>query len=389
VLFIVFEHYVFAYNGLPEVLLLVCRLWYEVATRVPGLWAELDPKKQIPKIKHHKYPIWTGSFIWTRCVRSNPAPLDLDFAFLDYYANQKALFLQVMQIPSIIDRCRSLVINRNHELALLTHPSGLPCLEELTLGVYNAGDDIRPSEPLQWRVELCPHFRALHLFNIYTENWPSRLFELPSKLTVSFGFHVSETSSIFAPLAKAFNVQDLTLNVDLEFIYDEEEAGVILECPPLTFQHVTRLSINYENELPDRPRHPFRNLAFPALTSFEVSTETVDYLGGILKGPIYTLRRFHFSHHPDYYCPSYLNDQTHTTKTVLDVLKMMPNIDHLELSLNFDVMEGIALGLENDSLLCRNLRTLKYWDHNERSGENSVNQVFEARVEERFRALQG
>lgn len=365
------------YNGLPEVLLLVCRLWHALATRLPRLWAELNPKKRISKDVSPGYPVWTGSFIWARCIRSNPVPLDLNFTFFDRYTNRESILLQIIQIPGIVDRCRSLVVTQNYELALLGHSSGLPCLEELTLGSYNTGRSITLSEPLRWRPELCPRFRLLDISNLYVENWPSTLFELPSKLTVSFGLHIPGTSSIFAPLEKAINVRDLTLNVDLDFIYEEEDRGVILECPPLTLQHVTHLSIHYGSESLDCVRHPFHNLAFPSLTSFEVSVAwTIGYLKGILQVPIHTLRRFRFV----------CGDHTNTVEPVLDVLKMVPNIDRLELSLALYNTEGIVLGLENDSLLCRNLRTLKCEG---RSKEIPMNRVLEARVEERFKALRG
>ena len=67
------------------------------------------------------------------------------------------------------------------------------------------------------------------------------------------------------------------------------------------------------------------------------------------------LQRFKFTYGP---VSEYLLDiGPHTGEPVLDVLKMMPNIDRLELSLIFGVGEGIVLGFENNSMLCRNLRT--------------------------------
>ena len=375
-LFLVFEHYVCTYYGLPEVLLLVCRLWHALATRLPRLWTPLDFQRRVSTCVPLGYPVWMGSFIWARCIRSNPMPLDLDFTFLNHYINREAIFLQFIQIPGIVDRCRSLVITQNYELAILRHSSGLPYLEELAIGNYGVDKDITLLEPLQWRPELCPRFRSLDIYNFYGENWPSTLFELPLRLTVSIGLHIPETSSIFAPLEIAINVRDLTLNVDFDFIYEEEDRGIILECPPLTLRHVTHLSIHYENENLVSLRHPFRNLTFPSLTSLEVDLWSIVYLQGILLVPIHTLRQFTFV------CP----DRTHIIEPVLDVLKMVPNIDHLGLSLVFYNMEGIVLGLENDSLLCRNLRTLECEG---RSEEISMNRALEARVEERFKALQG
>jgi hypothetical protein len=81
--------------------------------------------------------------------------------------------------------------------------------------------------------------------------------------------------------------------------------------------------------------HLFRNPAVPALMSLEVTTTTIGYLRGISHVLMHTLQWFGFTCGP---APQYLVDiRPHTAGAVLNVLKMTPDIDHLELSPIFDV----------------------------------------------------
>ena len=72
---IIFDFYVHLYNQLPERLLLVCRAWHVLALSQPTLWTNLDP---LGPFGLNVIPRWAGTFLQSRIVRSNPAPLKVD-----------------------------------------------------------------------------------------------------------------------------------------------------------------------------------------------------------------------------------------------------------------------------------------------------------------------
>jgi len=185
-LVLIFQYSVHSHGQLPERLLLVCRTFYVVTINCRALWTDLDPVGQstvhhlprwagtfIQSTVHH-LPRWAGTFIQSRVARSNPIPLAIDFTNFPTLEMTDEFAKKVAGIPTLLQRCRSVVISRASELQFFQ--GFQPFLESLNLEVRYVGhhSKYRPWES----VGECPNLRSLTLRTSKgRENWPDHLFQ--------------------------------------------------------------------------------------------------------------------------------------------------------------------------------------------------------------------
>jgi hypothetical protein len=128
----IFKYLVHSYGHPPDELLFVCRTFYVVAMGCRTIWTGLNPVSQF-KLDH--LPRWTGTFIQSRVARSNPAPLDIEFADIGSSELTDELAKKIAGIPTLLQRCRSVIIFQLSERHFVE--GFQPLLESVTMVVPN------------------------------------------------------------------------------------------------------------------------------------------------------------------------------------------------------------------------------------------------------------
>ena len=337
---LIFQYLVHSYGQLPEKLLLVCRTFYLVAINCRALWTNLDPSV----LRNSLFP-WAGTFIQSRVARSNPIPLDIDFTNVRDLEMTDEFAKKVAGIPTLLQRCRSVVIFRSSELHFFQ--GFQPLLESLSLEVGHHS----PCKPWE-SVGECPNLRSLKLGTSKgRENWPEHLFQQLTQLEIKMPLRKgNNTPYHHSILPVAMRLRSLTITVDYgvpqpvihqslqtlvlvyRFPWGVESANTLGEivCPELR-----RLEIQTR----------FRGLLSPIQLRHtqKLSEVCLDCIQGI------TIKRDE---------DAVLLFKERWSDCIVELLRSIGTIKHLELKSMIQVVSGVVEKLEADPTVCPDLISL-------------------------------
>jgi len=342
---IIFQYFVHSYGQLPEKLLLVCRTFYLVAINCRALWTNLDPSFSSGLI--NTLLPWAGTFIQSRVARSNPIPLDIDFTNVRMLDLKGEFAKKVAGIPTLLQRCRSVAICRSGELHFFQ--GFQPLLESLSLEIR----DTSPCTPWE-SVGECPKLSSLKLGTSKgRENWPEHLFRQLTQLEINMPLHKGHSPPppyYHSILPVAVRLRSLTITVDYgvpqpvihqslqtlvlvyRFPWGVESANTLGEivCPELR-----RLEIQTR----------FRGLLSPIQLRHtqKLSEVCLDCIQGI------TIKRDE---------DAVLLFKERWSDCIVELLRSIGTIKHLELKSMIQVVSGVVEKLEADPTLCPDLISL-------------------------------
>jgi hypothetical protein len=373
---LIFQFFVHSYGQLPEKLLLVSRTFYLVAITCRALWTDLNPIDR-PTIRD--LPRWAGTFIQSRVARSNPAPLDIDFTNLATWDMTDEFAKKVTAIPTLVQRCRSIIITRSSELHFFQGYQ--PLLESLTLGTVYPGfySRYRPWES----VGECPNLRSLQLRTSNgRENWPKNLFERLIQLEIKMP-RGDENNPLYDHdiLHVAKRLLGLTLTIDL---------GV---PQPIIHKSLRTLVITYRMPRGMEITNTVGEIGCPELRRLEIQAPFWDLLSSI------HLRHTHKLSDLCLECrqgvklgeEEALNEKW--SGSIVKLLQSTGTIKHLQLKSGLGVVSGLVEKIEADPTLCPDLVSLfaepRSTVSNARPSKRggSLFLKLEARISERYQQL--
>jgi hypothetical protein len=340
----IFQYFVHSYGQLPEKLLLICRTFYVVAMGCHALWTGLDPVCQF-NLGHH-LPRWAGTFIQSRVARSNPAPLDIDFSSVWSSEVTDEFVKKIAGIPTLLQRCRSVIIRHSSDLQFVQ--GFQPLLESLTIG-FQYGHDKSLGRP--WgTVGECPSLKSLKLRSFYgCENWPDHLFQQLTHLEIMMPLQKGNNPSFHHDiLPVAMRLRNLTLMVSFG------------EPHPVIHQSLQSLILVYRIPWVMEISNTLGEIVCPELRRLEIQVSLSELLLSI------DFRHAHKLSHLSIVCTKgvwYDEDDISVldmqwSDSIVEFLRSIGTIKHLELDSRIEVVSGLVEKLEADPTLSPDLETL-------------------------------
>ena len=344
----IFQYFVHSYNQLPERLLFVCRTFYVVAINCRALWTCLNPVERFPL---HHLPLWTGTLIQSRVARSNPAPLDIDFTEVRDSEMTDEFAKKVTGIPTLLKRCRSIVISRPSELHFFQ--GSQPLLESLIMeGQYEASH-YYIERNLWENVEECPNLRSLKVNMLLgIGEWPDHLFQRLTHLEIITPLLRRNNTSyhhVILPIAK--RLQSLTI-------------GVAYGVPqPVIHQSLQTLVLVYKfpSILPYvNPPYTLGEIVCPELRRLEIQLPFSELLSSIRLVHTQKLSdlRLECKQHVSYDEEDDLSLDEKWSDSIVKLFQSIGTIKHLELGSGTKAITGLVESLEADPALCPDLELL-------------------------------
>jgi hypothetical protein len=333
----------YSVHSLPEKLLLVCRTFYLVAINCHALWTDLDPVGQSVM---YNLPRWAGTFIQSRVARSNPIPLDLDLTNVRTWYMKDEFAKKVAGIPTLLQRCRSVVISRASEPQFFQ--GSQPLLESLTLEIVYSGlnSQYRPWE----NVGECPNLRSLKLRTpLGIEKWPKHLFQQLTQLEnqMPSGYeHNSLYHHVILPVA--MRLQSLTLTIDL---------GV---PQPVVHQSLQTLVLAYRMPWAMGITNTLGEIVCPELRRLEIQAAFWQLPSSIHLRHTQNLSDLYLDCGPRItYCEAEalcLNEKW--SDSIVELLRSIGSVKHLQLKSGIGVVSELVAKIEADPTLCPELVSL-------------------------------
>jgi len=379
---IIFQYLVHSYGQLPEKLLLVCRTFYLVAINCRALWTDLDPV--FPSVLRNNLLPWAGTFIQSRVARSNPIPLDIDFTNLWDLEVTDEFAKKVAGIPTLLQRCRSIVISRSSELHFFQ--GFQPLLESLSLEIRDSGYH---SPCTAWEsVGECPNLRSLKLGTpCGRKNWPEHLFQQLTQLEIKMPLRKGNNPPCYhriLPVAR--RLRSLTITVDY--------CG---GTQPVIHQSLQTLVLVYRLLWVVQSANTLGEIVCPALRRLEIQA--------LFRGLFSPIQLRHtqklselcldcrqgivFEHEEE----DGLLLSERWSGCIVELLRSIGTIKHLELRSMIQVVSGVVEKLEADPTLCPDLISLHAelypsvpTAHSSRR-EGSLLLELQARISERYQRL--
>ena len=375
---IIFQYSVHSYGLLPEKLLLVCRTFYIVAINCRALWTGLDPVGQSTSTC---LPLWAGTFIQSRVARSNPSPLDVHFVNVQTPEMTDEFAKKVAGIPTLLQRCRSLVIFRGSELQFFQ--GFQPLLESLTLQISYLG---RHSWHNPWESGgEYPNLRSLKLRTSAGRGyWPERLFQQLTQLEIEMQV-LRETlppyHDVILPVAA--RLRSLTLVVD--YGLPQPVIHKSLQTLVLVYRVLWMVEDPYtlgEIVCPELPRLEIQALFCEILSSIHLRyTQKLSDLFIVCRQDVKY----------DEEGASFLSEKW--SRSIVELLRSIGTVKHLKLDSEAKVVSGVVAKIEADPTLCPNLVSLRaeprhpVADAHASERERSLLLELEARISERYQQL--
>jgi len=375
---LIFQYLVHSYGELPEKLLLVCRTFYLVAINCRALWTNLDPI--FPPVLRNNLLPWAGTFIQSRVARSNPIPLDIDFTNVRDLEMTDEFARKVAGIPTLLQRCRSVVISRSSELHFFQ--GFQPLLESLSLETaYHS-----PCTPWEGVGE-CPNLRSLKLGTSRDrEKWPEHLFQQLTQLEIDMPLRKGNNPHyhhIILPVAML--LRSLTITVDY---------GV---PQPVIHQSLRTLVLVYRLPWVVESASTLGEIVCPELRRLEIQ---VQFHGVFPKIPLRHTQKLSelcldcrqgifFEHDEE----DVLLLSERWSGCIVELLRSIGTIGHLELTSTIQVVSGVVEKLEADPTVCPDLISLHAKPYHSVSTahtsrrEGSLLLKLQARISERYEQL--
>lgn len=368
----IFKYSVHLYGQLPERLLLVCRTFYVVAINCRALWTGLNPVRQCAL---HYLPLWAGTFIQSRVARSNPVPLDIDFSDIRSLEMTEDLAKKISDIPTLLQRCRSVVISTSSGLHFFQ--GFQPLLESLTLE-HLYMEKYHPS-PKPWEsVGECPNLRSLKLRTSESrQRWPDHLFQQLTHL------------EIMMPLQKGNNPSYHHVILPITMRLRSLTVGITFGIPqPVIHQSLRTLVLVYRIPWVVEITNNLGEIVCPELRQLEI------------RGPFSELLSSIHIRHTQKLSDLRLVEGRGTAydeegrrkwvDSIVELLRSIGTVKHLEFEIDIEVVSGLVEKLEADPTLCPDLVSLRAEPTRHASKrERSFLLKLEARVSERYQYLGG
>ena len=372
---LIFQYFVHSHGQFPEKLLLVCRTFYVVTINCRALWTDLDP---IGQSTVHHLPRWAGTFIQSRVARSNPIPLAVDFTNFPTLEMTDEFAKKVASIPTLLQRCRSVVISRASELQFFQ--GFQPLLESLNMEIRYVGhhSQYRPWES----VGECPNLRSLTLRTSNgSENWPDHLFQ---QLT-----HLEIRMPLQKGINRSYHHAILPLTVRLRSLILMVDFGV---PQPVIHKSLQTLVLVYRIPWMVEITNTLGEIVCPELRRLEIRAPFSELLSSIRlrhtrrlsdlclvcrQGVTYTEEEALF-----------LNEQW--SDSIVELLRSIGTIKHLKVESGIEVVSVLVEKLEVDSTLCPGLVSLHAEPVSSARAskrERSLLLKLESRVSERYQQL--
>lgn len=345
ILYEIFGHFVHTYRQMPEKLLLVCRDWHLHAL-LPRLWAEIPPL-----ISSTGLPLsCAGTYIQTRVARSEPLPLDLDFSWLADSSNRIAALRQISEIPGLLPRCRSVVIDCSAAWVLVQ--GFQPLLQKITMGAR--------WDRLDWRRNstLIPHhvpaLRHLNILYALPKNWNTIVMAQLEVLSITVGYHACDLEEACEFILLAPNIHTIQLRVHIGFSFGIWPAHTL--PIPVTCQYLTHLVLIYREEPLNRPCHPFKHLELPNLTHLEVDVLRPRLLAGMFTSIHNNLHTFSIRSWTERNPENLSTDAS----VLIAYLRGVPQLARLEMCTTPYTTYDVVLTLEEDLTFLPRLQEFLY-----------------------------
>ena len=205
----IFNFYVYLYGQIPERLLLVCRAWHVLALSQPALWTNLDP---LGPFGLRTVRPWAGTFLQSRILRSNPAPLKVDFSRWSHNTQPKDV-KRIADIRTFRPRIQDLVISSQQELQYLI--GSQPLLTRLRIGggVYALGTLY--NNPTKYMLSEKTITTLRFTSPLFSHVWPESLVRRLQTLEVNLNGFDGGDQLCWSMVQKA--VALLTLHVNISF----------------------------------------------------------------------------------------------------------------------------------------------------------------------------
>jgi hypothetical protein len=380
---LIFQYFVHSYGQFPEKLLLVCRTFYLVAINCRALWTNLNPVNQYTV---NYLPRWAGTFIQSRVARSNPAPLDIDFTNVRILDITVEFTKRVAGIPTLLQRCRSVVICCSNELAFFQ--GFQPLLESLTLAVKYSGYNSPDRQPWE-RVGECPNLRSLKLRTSRgRDNWPEHLFQQLTQLEIMMPLRKGNNRSYHSRiLPVAMRLQSLTLSVDFG------------APQPVIHKSLRTLVLVYRIPWMTKGANTLGEIVCPELRRLEIRARFCVLLSSIQLR--HTQKLLELCLDCGQGVPydeknAFLHNRKFSEKwsaSIVELLRSIGTVKHLKLKSGIDVASGLVEKIEANPTLCPDLVSLHAEPRSPASTardskrERALLLKLEARISERYQQL--
>ena len=368
---LIFKCSVHLYDLLPERLLLVCRTFYVVAINCRALWTSLNLGD---KCTSNHLPLWAGTFIQSRVARSNPAPLDIDFSDICGLRMPDDFAKKVSDIPTLLQRCRSVVISTPSELHFFQ--GFQPLLESLTLEHLYRGEYYPSRKPWE-NVGECPNLRSLKLgTSVGSQRWPVQLFQQLTNLEIMMPLLKGSNSSyhhVILPVAT--RLRSLTLMVAFG------------TPQPVIHQSLRTLVLVYLVPWVEDITNTLGEIVCPELRLLEIRGSFSELLSSLHIRHTQKLSDLRLVTKVSHVCKE---EEEKWLGSIVELLRSIGTIKHLDLDLDTKIVSGLVEKLEVDPTLCPDLVSLhtgpsRYVPKRERS----LLLKLEARVSERCQYMFG
>jgi len=378
---IIFQYFAHSYGQLPEKLLLVCRTFYLVAINCRALWTNLDAT--FPFVLRNKLLPWAGTFIQSRVARSNPIPLDIDFTNVRDLEMTDEFARKVAGIPTLLQRCRSVVISRSSELHFFQ--GFQPLLESLSLEIRDSGY-LSPCTP--WEiVGECPNLRSLKLGTSWgRKDWPEHLFQQLTQLEIKMPLRKGDNPPYHhSILPVAIRLRSLTITVD----YGVPQPVIHQSLRTLVLVYRLPWVVERANTLGEIVCPELRRLEIQARFRGLFSPIQLRHTQKLLELCLDCRQGILFEHDEEDIL--LLNERW--SGCIVELLRSIGTIKHLELRSMIQVVSGVVERLEADPTLCPDLISLHAelypsvpTAHSSRR-EGSLLLELQARISERYQRL--
>jgi hypothetical protein len=346
---LIFQYFVHSYGQLPDKLLLVCRTFYLVAINCRALWTNLSPVDQSTL---YDPPRWTGTFIQSRVARSNPAPLDIDFTNVYIEDVTDEFAEKVAAIPTLLQRCRSVVISCSNELVFFQ--GFQPLLESLTMDIQTSEYHSAYKPPWE-TVGECPNLRSLKLRTARgRENWPEHLFQQLTQLEISMPLQKGDNRSYHTRiLLVAMRLQSLTLAVD----FGAPEPVIHKSLQTLVLVYRAPWMVGKANTLGEIVCPELRRLEILPLYSTPLPSIQLRHTQNLSDVCLDCIRGVEYNGEE----ALLLNDRSFNEKwtgSIVELLRSIGTVKHLQLKSWIKLASGLVEKIEADPTLCPDLALL-------------------------------
>ena len=288
---------------------------------------------------------------------------------------------KVAGIPTLLQRCRSVVISHRSELQFFQ--GFQPLLESLTLELAYS---MSFSQHRPWEtVGECPNLRSLKLKTSEgSENWPEHLFQQLTQLEVEIPLKTGNDPSCHHKILPiAMRLRSLTLMVD----YGLPQPVIHTSLQTLVLVYRITWMMESTNTLGE--------IVCPELRRLEIQARFCEPLSSIYLRHTQKLSELCIRRTPDVEYGK--GDAEKWSDSIVELLRSIGTVKHLKLKSGVQVVSGVVEKIEDDPTLCPNLVSLHaeprhpmlYSYRHSYERERSLFLKLEARISERYRQLSG